>query len=229
MRGCAKLFMDKISLIKKVLVSFEQSSTSIKYDKLYFWNDGPNRIKQITVSFGITEWGNLKKLVESYIKKKGPVKGLEAYLPKIGKESLVNDKAFVDLLKESCKDNVMAICQEEAFNEMYIDPALAWCKKGGLVLPLSQLVVADSFLHSGSILPFLRNKFSETLPAAGGNEKAWVTAYTKTRRDWLKNHTDKILNNTVYRANLFLSLIDKNDWNLDSDKIDANGVIIVNR
>jgi len=62
MWGCAEVFyMDKISLIKKVLVSFEQSSTSIKYDKLYFWNDGPNKIKQITVSFGITEWGNLKK------------------------------------------------------------------------------------------------------------------------------------------------------------------------
>lgn len=220
--------MDKISLIKKILISFEQSSTSIKYDKLYFWNDGPNKIKQITVSFGITEWGNLNKLISSYIRKGGPVKALETYLPRIGKVSLVNDQTFVNLLKESCKDKVMEMCQEEAFNEMYIDPALAWCKKGGLVLPLSQLVIADSFLHSGSILPFLRNKFSETLPSSGGDEKAWTQAYTKTRRDWLKTHSNKILNNTVYRPNLFLSLMEKNDWNLESEKINANGVIISN-
>jgi chitosanase len=220
--------MDKISLIKKILLCFEQSSTSIKYDKLYFYNDGPNNIKQITVSFGVTEWGNLKKLIQSYVKKGGPVKELEKYIPEIGKQSLVSNADFLDALKKACKDNVMALCQEEAYNEMYIDPAMAWCKKGGLELPLSKLVVADSFLHSGSILPFLRNKFSETLPSAGGQEKSWITAYTKTRKEWLATHTNKILNNTVYRPNLFLSLMDKNDWELNSKKIIANGVTIDN-
>jgi chitosanase len=220
--------MEKISLIKKILLCFEQSSTSIKYDKLYFYNDGPKNIKQITVSFGITEWGNLKNLITSYVKKNGPVKELEQYIPQIGKQSLVENTSFIELLKKACKDNVMAICQEEAYNTMYIEPAMVWCQKGGLELPLSKLVVADSFLHSGSILPFLRNKFPETLPSSGGDEKAWITAYTKARKDWLSTHSNKILNNTVYRPNLFLSLMEKNDWNLNSPKINANGVIIDN-
>lgn len=220
--------MEKISLIKKILLCFEQSSTSIKYDKLYFYNDGPKNIKQITVSFGITEWGNLKNLITSYVKKNGIVKELEQYIPQIGKQSLVENTSFIELLKKACKDNVMAICQEEAYNTMYIEPAMFWCLKCGLELPLSKLVVADSFLHSGSILPFLRNKFPETLPSSGGDEKAWITAYTKARKDWLSTHSNKILNNTVYRPNLFLSLMEKNDWNLNSPKINANGVIIDN-
>ena len=58
--------MDKKSLIKKILLAFEQSSSTIKYDKVYVYEDGPNDIKQITVSFGVTEYGNLKKLIKSY-------------------------------------------------------------------------------------------------------------------------------------------------------------------
>ena len=71
--------LDIKELIKKILVSFEQSSTTIKYSKIYEWEDGPNKIKQITVSFGITEYGNLKKLIQNYCLNKGMF--TEQFLP----------------------------------------------------------------------------------------------------------------------------------------------------
>jgi chitosanase len=218
--------MEKVSLIKKFLLAMEQSATRIKYDSFYYFNDGPNDIKQITVSFGITEFGNLKKLVEKYLKMGGPVKGLESYLPKIGKEQLVTDYKFIELLKTACKDNVMIMCQEEAFNDYYINPAFEWCEKNKLVLPLSKFVICDSYLQSGSILPFLRNKFPETVPVNGGNEKIWVESYIDVRHEWLKTHSRKILNKTIYRTAFSKELIKKNDWKLDSKSYVLNGVFV---
>jgi chitosanase len=214
------------SFIKKVLLAFEQSSTQINYDTFYYYNDGPKKIKQITVSFGITEFGNLKALVEDYLTKGGKVTKLKDYLPKIGKEQLVNDYNFIALLKEACKEDLMKDCQEYAYDKFYIIPALTWCDKNKLVTPLSKLVIADSYLHSGSILTFLRNRFSEKVPASGGDEKKWIESYVNVRHEWLKNHENKILNNTVYRMNFMKDLIAKNDWNLSSSQYNANGVII---
>ena len=68
---------------------------------------------------------------------------------------------FISLLKESGSDPVMQICQDKAFDDMYITPAYDFCFKNKLELNLSKLVISDSYLHSGSILPFLRNSFSE--------------------------------------------------------------------
>lgn len=215
-------------LIKKVLIAFEQSQTSIKYNAVYTWEDGPNRIKQITLSFGITEYGNLKKFIEQYIQQNGKyAKDFIAYVPHIGKRPLVEDNNFINLLKESAQDPVMQQTQEKAFDNMYIIPALNWCSKNNLILPLSNLVVADSFLHSGSILSKIRNTFAAKLPSNGGEEKEWITQYCKARKHWLANHSNSKLNKTVYRPNFLLSLIDKNDWNLNELIYTVNGVKVV--
>jgi chitosanase len=219
--------MDKKGLIKKILLSFEQSSNTIKYDKIYLWNDGPKNIKQITVSFGITEWGNLKKLIDSYIKLNGNLSDkFKTYLNKIGVESLANDNSFIELLKQAGKDPVMQMCQERAFDDMYIDPAYNFCLTNKLETPLSKLVISDSYLHSGSILSFLRNKFSEKIPANGGNEKIWTESYCKARKEWLENHTREVLRKTVYRMNFMLDRIKDNDWDLSKSSYNANGVKI---
>lgn len=216
------------NFIKKVLLAFEQSSTTIKYNSIYKYDDGPKDIKQITLSFGITEYGNLKSFIQDYCDKKGKYsKDFISYLPLIGKTSLVENTSFINLLKESATDPAMQECQEIAYEKMYIAPALSWCSKNNFVLPLSNLVIADSFLQSGSILSLLRNKFSEKVPAAGGDEKAWVTEYCKARKIWLENHSRKILNKTVYRMITMLSLIEKDDWCLEQSTYNINGVKIV--
>jgi len=220
--------MNSKTLIKKILLAFEQSSTTIKYKEVYVYEDGPNDIKQVTLSFGVTEYGNLKKLLESYCSHDTPVSDLiEPYLPKIGKSALAADKQFINLLKQAGDDQVMKDCQEEAYDQMYITPAYSWCDKNGFVTPLSHLVICDSFLHSGSILSVLRNSFPESVPVSGGDEKTWIKLYCEARRKWLANHSRKDLHSTVYRMDLMLALIKANDWNLSNNKYIANDVTIV--
>lgn len=218
--------METVTLIKKILLAFEQSSTTIKYGDVYKYEDGPNDIKQITVSFGITEYGNLKKLINSYCDKNGRYTSkFTSFLPLIGKTSLAANSEFISLLKESSTDPVMQMCQEQAYDSMYITPALEWCAKNNLTLPLSKLVIADSFLQSGSILSCIRNMYTETLPPTG-DEKAWIIAYCRSRKEWLANHSRKILHNTVYRMNFMQDVIKDNDWNLDKKLYIANDVKI---
>lgn len=220
--------MDKKSLIKKILLAFEQSSTSIKYDAIYKYDDGPNDKKQITLSFGITEYGNLKNLIKSYCLKNGKLtEEFTPYIKQIGSESLVNDAKFISLLKESCSEDIMKECQEQAYDDMYITPAYIFCEKNKLELPLSKLVICDSYLHSGSILSSLRNSFKESVPVNGGNEKIWVESYCKARKKWLSEHPRTILHKTVYRMNFMLDRIEKGDWELTQSPFIANDVKII--
>lgn len=218
--------MEARDLIKKILLCFEQSSTTIKYNKVYIFGDGPNNIDQITLSFGVTEYGNLKKLLKDYVSKGARYsKDIEPYLSKIGSVPLADNDTFINLLKEAGRnDPVMQMVQERFYDSLYIEPALAWCAKNNLKENLSKLVICDSFLQSGSILQTIRNKFPEPI----SDEKAWVKAYCKARREWLKHHSRKILNNTFYRMDLMLDLISKNDWELKSSPIVANDVTILN-
>lgn len=216
------------SLIKKILLAFEQSSTSIKYSEVYKYNDGPDKIKQITLSFGITEYGNLKTLLRTYCLRGGVYcAAITPYINDIGVKSLVKEQPLLDALKAAGSDPVMQQCQDEAFDSMYIDPALGFCSKNQLELPLSKLVICDSYLHSGSILNSIRSKFSEVLPVKGGDEKAWITAYCKARRYWLANNSNTILHNTVKRMDFMLARIEKGDWELTQSPFIANDVKIV--
>ena len=218
---------DPAPLIKKILLAFEQSRTSIKYDSVYLFDDGPKNVKQITLSFGITEYGNLKKFLEQYCQTGKFADQFTKYIPLIGIQPLASNSDFIKLLKESAQDPIMQQCQEKAFDNMYITPALVWCSNNKLELPLSKAIIADSFLQSGSILRVVRNMFAATLPTAGGTEQEWVTAYTNSRRKWLANHSRKILNKTTYRMDFFIDLIKNNDWHLSATFYRANGVKIV--
>lgn len=220
--------MDTKSLIKKVLLAFEQSSTTIKYKDVYCYDDGPNDIKQITLSFGVTEYGNLKKLLTDYCKADTAYsRRLQPYIEQIGKTPLAKNRNFILLLEQAGDDIAMQQCQEQAYEDMYITPGYKWCEANGLELPLSQLVICDSFLHSGSILSKIRNMFSETVPVKGGDEKEWVTSYCNSRKKWLETHSRKILHNTVYRMNFMLDCIQEDDWMLQKNKYVANGVKIM--
>jgi len=220
--------MDIKTTIKQILLAFEQSSTSIKYNEVYKYDDGPGDIKQITLSFGITEYGNLKTLIKTYRSKSGKYgESFNEYIPSIGVKSLAQDTNFISLLKEAGSDPIMQLCQEQAYDSMYISPAFAWCEKNMLTLPLSKLVIADSFLQSGSILNTIRDMFSEKIPSTGGGEKEWVKAYCTARKYWLANHSRKILHKTTYRMDFMLKCIEAKDWELANNIYVANDVKIV--
>ena len=213
--------------IQKIVNVFESGKPEGDYGCISLYEDGPNGIKQITYGKSqTTEWGNLASLIKLYIAHEGEfAENFEPYVDNIGFKSFVSDKDFIHLLKRASEDPIMRKTQDEFFDVHYWGPALNWFNKNEFKLNLSMLVIYDSFIHSGSILKFLRNKFDESVPVNGGNEKKWILEYVKARHQWLKNHSVKILNKTIYRTQDFQNAISSENWDLSKEFV-ANGTKI---
>ena len=217
------------TLILRVLNVAETGHPDGKPHAVYIYADGKNGRKQVTLGVGFTEdGGNLEKALKLYIAKKGVFADqLSIHLPQIGKGTLAADKKFHQLLKQAGeRDPRMAEAQHEQFNKAYLEPAFNWFTKNGFALPLSFLVISDSYLHSGGIREALRSKFKESPPAKGGDEKAWVRSYVEARHHWLFNHSNKLLRNTVYRTQCFRNEIARENWVLDRLPINIHGVAV---
>ena len=191
----------------------------------YVYSDGNNGRKQVTVSIGFTaDGGNLRKMLEMYMDNHGAF-GLafSPWITALKAGEPCTDKEFRDLVRSAANDPGFTETQRQAFDDLYLGPAFAWGKDNGFALPLSYLVIADSFLHSGSVMSSLRNKFAEKVPGDGGEEKAWTLAYLKVRRDWLANHSRDILHGTVYRCDCYLKEVNKDNWKLVEEPLVMNG------
>ena len=214
--------------ILQVVNVMETGTPEGRYDQISIFADGKNGSRQITYGRSqATEQGNLKSIVERYVAAKGKFStDFAPYLPKIGKEPLVNDAAFKKLLKVSAQqDPLMCEAQDEVFDVLYYDPALHFFQNEGFNLPLSLLVIYDSYIHSGCIPAFLRNRFPEKTPVRGGDEKAWIKVYTTARQDWLSNHPRKLLRPTVYRTQSYLTAMQEGNWMLDKP-LRAHGTLV---
>lgn len=210
--------------IQKIVNVFESGTPDGDYGCVSLYEDGPKGIKQITYGKSqTTEWGNLRDLVKMYINNHGQYSDmLLAFVDDIGCISLVSDKNFINILKQASKDPIMHKTQDAFFDKHYWEPAKAWVEKNGFKTNLAMLVIYDSFIHSGSILKFLRDKFSEKVPVNGGDEKNWIIQYCKARLNWLKNHSNPILQKTTYRVHDFLVAQELDNWDL-SEVFSANG------
>jgi chitosanase len=220
---------------KATLFMFETGTKEGDYSNVSIYKDGGGgAYRQITYGAAqTTQDGNLDSLLEMYI---ASVKKFETndtlasklakYLPTKKKRTLVDNKTFITLLKDLGKDAIMRYCQDLFFQDTYFLPAYKWFINQGFKQPLSMLVIYDSFIHSGCILSFLRKRFSESVPANGGDEKKWVQDYVNTRRSWLANHSNKILRKTVYRMDTMQRAINDDNWDL-TKPIYANGETIV--
>ncbi|MFH1197407.1 MAG: chitosanase [bacterium] len=221
------------SKILKIVNVFETGTPDGKYDNISIYKDGPvingEKIYQITYGRSqTTEYGNLKRLIESYIANNGTFSSqFSPYVNKIGKQpSLRKDQNFKDLLKTSAReDEIMRQTQDDFFDLYYYQPAFIWFEGHEFAEALSLLVIYDSFIHSGGILSFLRQRFPERPPINGGNEKIWIEQYVTARHNWLKTHTNEILHHTIYRTNCFKKQIQNNNWDL-VQAVNANGVVI---
>lgn len=219
--------------IKAIVNVFETGSPEGVYHAISIYKDGPvlNGASTYQITYGksqTTEFGNLKKLIDLYVSKSGIYRDFfSSYSNRIGKQpSLKSDVLFKSHLKKAAiEDVIMRNCQDEFFDTIYFRPACDWAKINGFKTSLAHLVIYDSFIHSGGILPFLRRRFPATTPSNNGTEIEWISQYVQARHDWLTNHSNSILRKTTYRTKLFLDLIKKSNWELEGS-IKVNGVTV---
>ncbi len=217
------------SLIQRVVNVFETGTAEGKYHALAVYWDGFQSSAQITYGRSqTTEQGNLVRLIESYVENRGQLsEELSPYLEMIGQRQLFEDERFKALLiRAGQEDPVMRCTQDDFFDESYWQPSLIWMRQHELSTPLAHLVIYDSFIHSGRILMFLRQRFRAMPPVSGGDERSWLKAYVETRHQWLKHHSNPLLRKTIYRTQMFLDQIEEENWNLSSLPLVANGVAV---
>jgi len=223
------LFEEKtIRRVKNVLCVAEQGIQTIPYDKVEVMADGPKGVDQVTLSIGFTQYGgNLGKVIEEYVKRQGQfASDLAGYVGRMKQTGLAHDQTFLTALRKAGReDPVMGLIQENLFRELYLRPAAAWGMEEGFEEPFSYLVICDSFLHSGSIRPAIRNKFTEATPKGGGREKIWTADYLRARNEWLRDHKNRLVRNSAYRTKYYLELLEKEDWKLEQvHTVALNGV-----
>jgi chitosanase len=218
---------DQKRICEQVINVFETGRPQGVYSAITVLRDGPHKMRQVTYGRSqTTEYGNLHELLEMYVDAAGSYGDqLRPFIERIGVTPLADDQQFKQLLRDAGKnDPVMRQVQDEFFDKRYFQPAMAWADNNGFTLPLSALVIYDSFIHSGSILGFLRKRFPEMPPSRGGNEKNWISEYVDTRQNWLATADNKVLNGTVYRTKCFRNEIARENWDLGQVPITANGV-----
>lgn len=215
------------SLIERIINVFETSTPDGNYSTISIFHDGPHNIRQITYGRSqTTEYGNLRKLVEQYVNASGMFsQALKPFADRVGSTPLTDDANFRTLLRRAGKeDPVMQRAQDKFFDDVYFKPAMKWADQNGFKLPLSALVIYDSFIHSGSIPWMIRNMFAGSPPAAGGDEKGWVTGYADARHKWLGSHPRPVVRGTTYRTKCFKNEIARNNWDLSQVPVNANGI-----
>ena len=225
-----KLSPNQKLIIEQVVNVFETGRKVGDYAAIAILRDGPNKCPQITYGRSqTTEFGNLEKLLNLYIDKGGLyAKDFEPYIAQLNLVSLVEDAKFLQLLRDAgTTDAIMCEVQDTFFDKYYFQPAVKWAEDHGFALPLSALVIYDSFIHSGGIPDFLRKRFNGRPPSMGGDEKTWITQYVATRDAWLANHSNKVLRPTVYRTRFLRGEVSRNNWALSMAPLIAHGVRIL--
>jgi len=214
--------------ILRVVNVFETGKPDGRYELLVVMSDGPGGKPQITYGRSqTTEYGNLHQLVAMYCSNGGSYgPTLRIYMDKVGREPLHQDNEFKRLLVDAgTHDPIMRTTQDTFFDKLYYLPALKFFDVNGFTLPLSLLVIYDSYIHSGRVPDFLRRRFGEKTPANGGSEKEWISRYTDVRHQWLKYHTNELLRKTIYRTRCFSEQTEAGNWDL-TQVVRANGVDI---
>lgn len=223
------LTADQRLICERIINVYETGSIEGDYSNITIYPDGPHDMRQITYGRAqTTEYGNLAELVRMYVEAGGTFASqLRPFVRLIKHTPLVDNAEFKLLLRRAGReDPVMAETQDVFFDKRYFRPAQAWASSNGFTRALSMLVIYDSFIQSGGILPFLRARFPEKTPAGGGNENEWIRQYVDVRHDWLAGHSKPILRRTIYRTRDSKREIGRDNWDLALLPVSANGTLV---
>lgn len=216
-----------IRIAEAVVSCHENGRPHNKYDAVATLPDGPSGVRQITYgAHQATDASNaLDQIIERYIALKGEqAEAFGRYLPLLRKNTkescavLASDQIFINMLREAASESAMVAAQNEIFRTNYMLPAIKACQKRRFSQPLSLAVIYDSLIHGG--FGVIANRVKALLD----NESVWIASYLIERRNWLKNHPKRILNNAVYRMDTFLDLLISDDIRSELGKmIEAEG------
>lgn len=162
--------------------------------------------------------GNLHKLLDRYCRNPG-ARFSEPLSPFLGRlqecdTSLDRERHLHNVLRATADDPVMREIQDQFFDETYWQVAETAATNRHITTPLGVAVVYDSTVHGSWKLIRDRVTNDRGSPEAIG-EKEWIKAYVDAREEWLANHSNEVLHNTVYRMQAFSRLIELGHWGLD--------------
>lgn len=162
--------------------------------------------------------GNLAKLIAAYCDNHGARFGsrLAKFLQDLGDRQVALDKDFKlhNLLRATADDPVMRDVQDAFFDRTYWQPAAAAAAAMDIRTPLGVATVYDSFVQgSWGAMRAATDDHAGKLAKIG--EKAWITAYIETRRNWLATHARPDLRKTVYRMDSLGAMARRGLWALE--------------
>lgn len=162
--------------------------------------------------------GSLFALLAPYCANAGARFGarLQPWLPRIDARDVALDGEIKlhNLLRACADDPVMRDTQDQFFDDGYWRPTVRAAADLGVVSALGVAVIYDSLVQgSWAKLRELTKQHAGTLAALG--ERAWITAYVATRRQWLADSSSEVLRSSVYRMDAFARLIAQGRWGLD--------------
>lgn len=218
-----------IADIKRRILNFvnvvELGSPNDRFDDISILPDGINGRLQIT--YGLSqadEKSDLLPLLKTYEGNKGTLANqLHPFLSRINDVggTLVQDTVFKNLLKQAANDPIMQTTQSDFRDTRFFQPASNYFNANGFQLPLSLLVIYDSWFQSGGILPFLLRKVPTKLPVNKNTEKDWTKQYVDVRNTWLINKGG-VFKISAQRTKCFQTQITNGNWDL-SQRIKFGG------
>ena len=161
--------------------------------------------------------GNLGLLVEAYIIAGGKYSdNLKPYLSALKRKdtSLDNNFSLKSALTAAGNDPIMRRVLDDFFDRFFWVPAVRIAEAMEIRSALGTLVIYDSKLQGSLDLIAGRTNQKHGSPLMIG-ERDWIDRYIDERREWLRNHSNALLRNTVYRANALTTLVVMGRWNLD--------------
>jgi chitosanase len=170
--------------------------------------------------------GNLFLLIKAYCERldAGFANELRPFLADLSARNADLDRNMQlrEILRQAGGDPAMRDEQDRFFSAHYFTPAVNAAQAQGVISPLGQAVIYDSFIQGGfgKVTPLV----GTTIGPGGVDEREWIEKYVAARKSWLSGLKPP-LPKTIYRMEAFESLIGGGAWDLPLN-LTVRGVVI---
>lgn len=219
----------------QIISVFENDTPTIQYDYTEVLGDG----RGLTAGRAgfTTATGDLLLVVERYTsrKKDNPLATFLPRLREVAKQASATMEGLDGIeaaWKDAAKDALFRTIQDNVTEELYYRPAVVHWKAAGMKTALGLLILYDTIVQHGEGkdpdgLPALleRAKKQSGVPGSPLEEKAWLLAFLKLRRETLANATDpatrKAWAESVVRCDVLMKLVNEGNEQLEAPLVIA--------